>query len=46
MELSQMDTFLAVAAEGSFSRAGKRLSGPSRPYRLRSSAWKASWAKN
>jgi DNA-binding transcriptional LysR family regulator len=25
MELSQMDTFLAVAAEGSFSRAGKRL---------------------
>lgn len=25
MELSQLDTFLAVAAEGSFSRAGKKL---------------------
>src|SRR6185503_17916003 len=25
MELSQIDTFLAVATEGSFSRAGKRL---------------------
>ena len=25
MELSQIDTFLAVAAEGSFSRAGKRM---------------------
>ncbi len=25
MELSQIDTFLAVAAEGSFSRAGKKL---------------------